>query len=536
MALLILNIKKIVYNCINNYVYGDYMAITENERLSLPIWKRLLLHLITLIILAAQIAIIYFMVLGVIESNKGLNFIYFIVEGVALLQVIYVLYKPMNINYKLTWCVCILIIPLPSMLLYYFNSTSRRLSKRKKKKIHNNIIKMADNTEIEKIDDVTAINLVNVVAKQTYAPVYGNSKFTFFSDCYDKFLDMLEEMKKAEKCIYMEYFILSPGYLMDKVYDVLLDRGYRGVEIKIIYDDVGSKGRLHRRLIKRLAKIPNCKIYNFEPLGMNFNMLVNYRDHRKILVIDNKIAYCGGDNMADEYIHKKERFGYWRDNCGKYEGEIVNSFSVIFSEMWYTSTKERLEIPKVEYKRFENQGYIMAFGDGPLYDNNPSYDLFKSLILSAKNKIYISTPYFIIDDSMIELIALKAKSGVEVNILMPHIPDKKAPFYMGRANYRDILKAGGNIYEMTRGFNHAKNIIIDDKYAFIGTVNMDYRSLFLHYECGALIINSTEILKMSDDYEKEIGNSLKITYEMWKKRSLFQKITSIVLNIFSPLF
>ena len=156
--------------------------------------------------------------------------------------------------------------------------------------------------------------------------------------------------------------------------------------------------------------------------------------------------------------------------------------------------------------------------------------------MSAKKSIYISTPYFIIDDSMIELIALKVRSGVDVKILMPHIPDKKFPFYMGRANYRDILKAGGHIYEMTRGFNHAKNIIIDDKYAFIGTVNMDYRSLFLHYECGALIIHSKEILKMSEDFNSEIESSEDITYEKWKKLPFLQKAVAFILNIFSPLF
>ena len=156
--------------------------------------------------------------------------------------------------------------------------------------------------------------------------------------------------------------------------------------------------------------------------------------------------------------------------------------------------------------------------------------------MSAKHSLYISTPYFIIDNSLIDLIALKVKEGVDVKILMPHIPDKKAPFYMGRANYRAILKAGGTIYEMTRGFNHAKNIIVDGKYAFIGTVNMDYRSLFLHYECGVLIINSKEILKMQEDYIKEIDNGTLYTYEMWKKRPLRQKLIAFFLNIFAPMF
>lgn len=514
------------------------MTMTENERLSLPAWKRIILYLTTLVLFGLQTFVIYLMIRMFIQSNEGINYLFFVVQGVAILQVLYVINKPMSANYKLIWAICILILPLPFLLLYYFNATSRRLSKRKKNIIHNSVMKMPVNTEDYKLKefDILGYNLTNIVSKETFAPVYSNSKFQFFSNCYDKFLDMLDEMKNAKKSIYMEFFILSPGYLMDKLYDVLLDRGSNNVNIRIIYDDVGSKGPLHRKLIKKLALIPNCEIYNFQPLGLNLNMLVNYRDHRKIVVIDGVTAYCGGDNLADEYIHKKERFGYWRDNCGKYQGEIVNSFSVLFQEMWYTSTKKILEVEKVEHKVFENEGYILAYGDGPLYDNNPSYDLFKALIVSAQKSLYISTPYFIVDDAMIDVIALKAKEGVDVKILMPHIPDKKAAFYMGRANYGKIIKAGGKIYEMTRGFNHAKNIIVDGKYAFLGTVNMDYRSLFLHYECGALILHSKEINKMEEDYIKEIGASLLITYEMWKKRPLRQKLIAYFLNMFAPIF
>ena len=513
------------------------MVMTENERLSLPIWKRLILYFVSLLVLAVQGVVVYFTVLVFIESNRSINYAFFVIQAIAVLQVIYIINKPMSSNYKLVWSVCILILPLPFLLLYYFNATSRRLSKRKKEIIHKAVLGMPTNTEIEKLkEDETGYNLAKVVSRDTFAPVYSNSKFTFYNDCYKKFEVMIEEMKNATECIYMEFFILSPGWLMDRIYEVLDDRGHHGVQIRIIYDDIGSKGPLHRKLIRKIASIPNCHICKYEPLGLNVNVLANYRDHRKIVVIDYKTAYCGGDNMADEYIHKKERFGYWRDNCGRYEGEIVSSFVILFSEMWFASTKEPLEIKKHEYEKFENQGYILVYGDGPLYDNNPSYDLFKSLIISAKRYLYISTPYFIIDDAMIDLIALKAKEGVDVKILMPHIPDKKAPFYMGRANYRKILLAGGTILEMTRGFNHAKNIIVDDKYAFIGTVNMDYRSLFLHYECGALIIKSPEILKMREDFDNEAKDSIIYTYEMWKKRPLKQKLIAYFLNLFAPMF
>ena len=326
---------------------------------------------------------------------------------------------------------------------------------------------------------------------------------------------------------------------MDMLYPVLEQKGKEGVKIRILYDDIGSRGRVNRKLIRKLLQIDNCIINNYQPLGLNLNFLVNYRDHRKIYIIDGKIAYCGGDNLADEYVHFKERFGYWRDNCGKFQGKIVKSFLNMFAEMWYTSTKQILDKEFFDVKDdifLDNKGYMIAFGDGPSNNANPAYDLFQSMICSATKYVYISTPYFIIDDVMISTIALKAKSGVDVCILTPKIPDKKSVFYMSRENYRDILKAGGRVYEYTPGFNHAKNIIVDDKKAFIGTINMDYRSLFLHYECGALILDDPEIIKMKQDFEKAILESEEVDYIKWKKRPWYQRLSAFILNLFAPLF
>lgn len=514
--------------------------MTQNERMSLPIWKRILLLVFSLIFFIIQVTIIYMVFdFSINYTAYGIKWVYFLTLGVGLCYVFYILSKPISIHYKMTWCILILIFPLPFCALYTLNSSSRRLSKRKQKKIKEAVshIKVTDSLAKLKEEDPVGANLVQVVQHSTLAPVWENNAFTFFSNCSDKFIDMIEELKKAEHYIFIEFFIIAKGFLMDELYPILEQKGKSGVEIKILYDDIGSKGVMTRSLLKKISKIPNCKIDNYEPLGLNINFLVNYRDHRKILIVDGKVAYCGGDNLADEYIHKKDRFGYWRDNCAKYEGRVVQSFVLMFAEMWYISTKEvlskNLYIP--EYTQQE-QGYIMAFGDGPLNNANPAYDLFQSLISSAKKYVYISTPYFVIDDSMINTIALKAKSGVDVRILMPKIPDKKSVFYMGRANYEAILKAGGKIYEYTPGFNHAKNIIVDDSYAFIGTINMDYRSLFLHYECGALVINNPKILEIKSDFEKAIDVSERIDYDKWKKRPWYQKVVAFILNLLAPMF
>ena len=517
--------------------------MTQNERISLPLWKKLILYFISIIVFFIQLFLIVLVFQFNANYSEGFNavgYINIIVESLAVFYVLCIMRKPISTNYKLTWSILILIFPIPFMVLYTINNRSLALSQKKLSKLLKNIPKRNYNDNILdlKLIDETAYNIVNVVQKETiFSPVYKNTKFKYFKNVYDKHLDMLEELKKAKKYIFMEYFIIAQGELMDEIISILKIKGADGVEIKILYDDIGSYGVMKKELIETLTNIPNLKLCNYEPIGVNFNVLVNYRDHRKITVIDGKIAYCGGDNLADEYIHKKERFGYWRDNCAKYEGMIVETFLLLFSEMWYLTTKEIIDIPKyVSNYEVEDNSYIMAFGDGPNNINNPGYDLFLSLINSARKYIFISTPYFIVDYTLLEMLSLKAKSGVKVILLMPHIPDKKSAFYMGRERYGDILKAGANVYEFTPGFNHAKNIIVDDMYAFIGTMNMDYRSFFLHYECGAFICNSLEIYEMKNDFLDAVKESNEITYEIWKKRKWYQKLFAFLMNIFSPLF
>lgn len=516
--------------------------MTQNERISLPLWKKLILYLISIIVFVIQLTLIilFFILVSGYGDFKAVGYINIIVEILALLYVLWIMHKPISTNYKLTWSILILSIPIPFMVLYTINNRSLAISQKKLTKILDNVPKMnyTDNISDLKLIDETAYNIVNVVQKESvFTPVYKNTRFKYFKNVYDKHLDMLEELKRAKKYIFMEYFIIAEGELMNEMIPILKIKGTEGVEIKILYDDIGSYGVMKKDLIEKLTNIPNLMLCNYEPIGVNFNVLVNYRDHRKITVIDGRIAYCGGDNLADEYIHKKERFGYWRDNCAKYEGKVVETFLLLFCEMWYLTTKEIIDIPNYisNYEVMDNS-YIMAFGDGPSNINNPGYDLFLSLINSAKKYIFISTPYFIVDDTLLEMLALKAKSGISVILLMPHIPDKKSAFYMGRERYGDILRVGAKVYEFTPGFNHAKNIIVDDMYAFIGTMNMDYRSFFLHYECGAFICNSLEIYEMKNDFLDAVEESEEITYELWKKRKWYQKLIAFFLNIFSPLF
>lgn len=510
--------------------------MTQNERRSLPIWKKIFTVVLTLIVFALQISL-FALMFQINFSNQFNILLYLAIEGVGLILVLHIIHKPILTSYKLTWSILILILPLPFSLFYALNSSSRRLPRRKQRKI---------NAELEKynigngvIDELALLDSKAVrYAKVLNYPVYKDTIYTFLSDGRVKFDDLFIELKRAKKFIFIETFILSDGYILSQLLPILEQKGEEGIEIKIIYDDLGSKATLKNKTIKRITNIPNCQITNYNPLGLNINPAFNYRDHRKITIIDGRIAYCGGDNYADEYAHLKNRFGFWRDNCGKYEGEAVSSFTAMFIEMWYMSTKTILKLENY-YKKSEisrNSSFVIPFGDGPSSPTQYSYDVFRALITSADKTLYISTPYLVIDNGILESIVLAAKSGVDVRILMPGIPDKKTAFYLARSHYRDILNAGGKIYEYTKGFNHAKNIIVDNKYAFIGTVNMDYRSMFLHYECGAVVLLDDEIHRMQEDYLKACEESHQITYEEWKKRPWWQRVISYFLYLFAPLF
>lgn len=514
--------------------------MTQNERRSLPIWKRLLTVVLTLFVFAIQISL--FALMFEINFNNQLNIVlYLIIELIGLLLVIHIIHKPILTSYKLTWSILILAMPLPFSLFYLLNSRSRKLPAYKQKKIDKVFEKFnVENGVIEQLErmDPNAAKHAKVIHSCTDFPLYKNTKYTFLNDGKTKFDDFIEEVKKAEKYIFIETFILSEGYILSHLLPILKEKGEAGVEIKIIYDDLGSKATLKAKSIKQITEIPNCQVTNYNPLGLSINPAFNYRDHRKIIVIDGKIAYCGGDNLADEYIHLKQRFGFWRDNCGKYEGEAVYSFVSLFIEMWFMSTRTILKLENyyVRQQISKESSFVMPFGDGPSVTSNVGYDVFRSLITSADKTLYISTPYLVIDNSLLESIVLAARSGVDVRILMPGIPDKKTAFYLARSQYRDILKAGGKIYEFTKGFNHAKNIIVDNKYAFIGTINMDYRSMFLHYECGALILLDDEIHKMQEDFLEACKESKLVKYEEWKKRSKWQRFIAYILYLFSPLF
>ena len=311
--------------------------MTINERRSLPLWKKLIAILISIIAFGFQTLLAILFIVFLISFEGELyktitGIVYLVAKFIGVLYVFYILRKPISLNYKLTWTFLILIAPIPFCIIYTMNSNSKKFS-RKKQRMFNEAFKEVNIEYNEFVpDNYDLMPIINSL-RYNVNKVFSNTKYTFFNDIVDKNNDMINEIKKAKKYILLEYFIIAEGKLMDSLFEALNERANAGVKIYFFYDDVGSKGILVRKLIKKLTKIKNIQISNYQPLGINLKLMFNYRDHRKMCVIDGIISYCGGDNIADEYVHLKERFGYWRDNCGKYEGDASMAFTYLFSQM-----------------------------------------------------------------------------------------------------------------------------------------------------------------------------------------------------------
>lgn len=508
----------------------------RSERSRTSIFKKILFIFISLILLAIQLFLYY---LVFIEASKN-SWIYIFVNILGFICVISIFDRKMSSSYKLIWTICILVFPFVATILYLLYGNERSFPIHKSKKIHkvmDQFIVKDNQLNIIKEFDPVAYKHTLITHYGTGLPVYSNTSTKYYNDIKEKHQDMIEDIKNAKKYIFIEYFIISSGILLNSIIDVLEKKGKEGVEIRICYDDFGSKLGLKNKDLNRIKLIPNLEIVKFAPLGLTINISANYRDHRKTVIIDGKIAYVGGDNLADEYANYKTRFGYWRDNAIRIEGEAVNNCLFSFAESWYLSTKKILDINeyKVIHKVEDSNNIVMPFGDGPTDRRNPAYDLYTSIADNAQNYLYISTPYLIIDPEFINHICNACRSGVDVKVLIPGIPDKKTVYYLTQSHFGEILRAGGKIYKYSPGFNHAKNYICDDKYAVIGSINVDYRSLYLHFENGIYLSHDEEIIKMKEDFLNAISQSEEIDYNKWKNRPLLLKITQFILKLFSPL-
>ena len=367
--------------------------------------------------------------------------------------------------------------------------------------------------------------------------MYDNSKTEYFAPGEKFFPVFMEELKKAKEFIFLEFFIIDADDRMWKdVREVLKRKAAEGVEVRVMYDDLGCLGTVPNDYKNTLAQMGiKCTVFNpFKPL---WSSVQNNRDHRKITIIDGKIAFTGGVNLADEYINKKRRFGYWLDCAASVKGEAVNSFTVMFLELWSAANfKEEDFAPylRTTPKNTYADGYILPYSDSPTDDENVCEHVYMQILNNAKRYVYIETPYFIIDDSMLSAFILAAKSGVDIRIITPAIPDKKLVHMTTRSYYDVLIAAGVRIYEYTPGFIHSKLVVSDDDTAAVGTANFDFRSLYLHYECGELVFNSSAVDVIKKNFLDTLSQCREITKED-TERNIFVRFGQSVLRIIAPL-
>ena len=495
------------------------------------------------LLIALQFAVI---LVASIQFRRFFIVYYFVSFILSLTFTLKVLNTNQNIAYKLAWIVVILIFPIFGVAVYTIfcgNMISER--QRKKMEMISTLTKPAldDNqdvsAELKKISSIAAKQTA-YIKNATLCPPYKNSDTTYFPSGEELFESMISEIEKAEKYIFLEYFIIGYGEMWVKIYDILKRKASEGVDVRVIYDDIGCITKLERDFAVKLeADGIKCKVFHrFIPV---LSARQNNRDHRKICAIDGICAFTGGINLADEYINVIERFGYWKDNAVMVKGSAAWSFTVMFLSMWdYLCGKEQKDRGNYDIYRpsasaiesFCGSGFVQPYTDNPLDGEPVGENVYIGMIEGARDYVWITTPYLIIDEQMEQTLCRAVRSGVDVRIVTPAIPDKKIVFETTKSFYPNLIEKGVKIYEYTPGFIHAKTFICDDKYATVGSVNLDYRSLYLHFECGLWMYKTDSIADIKKDMENIFAESKHITES---KNSVTRQVFRGVLELLAPL-
>ena len=478
----------------------------------------------------------YLLIIGFLSNYATL--LTAIVSVLAFLFTIYIISKRDEGSYKILWLMIMLLFPLLGAVLYMFmgNKNTGRALGRKLAKTRDEMPIKQDDKSLSKLfqEDKRAAQTFDYMRKITgFQPVHNGSA-TYYPLGEDMFADMRVELEKAEKFIFIEYFIIMEGTFWDTLTEILARKAAAGVDVRVMYDDLGSIATYSAKNVKKLID-KGIKCIPFNPLIFIKGQL-NNRDHRKIMVIDGKTAFSGGVNISDEYINVTHPHGHWKDIGFKITGEGVYGYTYMFMEFWNAFSPDKIPLTCLETggSSADNDGYIFSYYDSPMNDEPASNTLYCELLSQAERYVWFYTPYLMLGDTLMDAFVRAARRGVDVRIIMPGIPDKKLIYRLSRSYYRPLLTAGVKIYEYTPGFVHAKACICDDKIAAVGTVNLDYRSLFLHFECNSVFYGSKLIDSVHTDYQNTLAQCQERTLDNMKE-GLWQWIFDGILRIFAPL-
>ena len=451
---------------------------------------------------------------------------------------LWIVNSDMNAEYKIAWLMPVLFLP-PIGALLYLNLRRRPRPRRRLKQLAEKFagmeclyVKKDGHVGTEYADDGFAARCAEYVAQATGLPPTDCDEFEYFPSGESYCERLLEELEKAEKYIFLEYFILRPGKFWNSVLDILKRKAGEGVDVRVIYDDIGSMLKVPDNYAAELEK-QGVKCMCFNPFRPVLDLAQNNRTHRKIALIDGVTAFTGGINLSDEYINETHPFGHWKDTGIMVRGRAAQNFAAMFLQLWF------LRAPDEDYTRYLSTGpkgdcSCLAFCDSPLDRQNVCEDLYLKIIYHAKKYVYINTPYLILDGEMKRALITAAHSGVDVRITVPDIPDKKYVFAVTKAFYSELIKEGIHIYRYKPGFIHAKSIVSDDKYCIIGSTNMDFRSFYLHFECNMMFFDERVSAKLTADYLDTCKQCDEVKKEHFKE-SIFRLIYRAVLRVFAPL-
>ncbi len=493
---------------------------------------------LVMLILLANIALLVTLVLYFREYMPHY------VSAAAILSVmltLVLLSSRSNAAVKVTWLVIFMVLPVFGALLYLYTQSDighRTLRERVQQVMGKDRGKPQDTAVLRALEQqsVGAAALARYLQRCGF-DVYDDSAVTYLSSGEAKFAAMLQQLEQAERFIFLEYFIVEAGEMWDSVLEVLQRKASQGVEVRVMYDGTCEVTRLPRGYDKRLAKV-GIKAKAFAPLMPLLSTHYNYRDHRKILVIDGRVAFTGGVNLADEYINRVDLFGHWKDTAVMVHGEAVRSFTRLFLQMWSLDGKAEdfdryLQVPTVPPA--DAAGFVIPYGDCPLDADMVGERVYMDILNRTQKYVHIMTPYLILDGEMETALKFAAERGAEVALILPGIPDKKIPYALAKTHYAALMDSGVKIYEYVPGFVHAKSFVSDDCEAVVGTINLDYRSLYHHFECAAYLYGTPAVADMEEDFQNTLKKCRLVTRQTLKKEKLRRRLTGFLLKALAPL-
>lgn len=514
-------------------------------RLAKPV-KKGLLHLVFSRFLLIFLLMVAQVLLAVVMFDWARGYLPHLQAGLSLFTVVMVIYlfnSEMDDAAKLTWMFLIALLPIPGALFLAFtqlNLGHRAVKSRVETLIGETKDAIPQDPQVLKglgkgtsgLDDLS-----RYLGRSGCFPVYHDTAADYFPSGETKFEAMLEELEKAERYIFLEYFIIEEGYMWGRVLEILSEKAAQGVDVRVMYDGMCELFNLPGNYIKLLEKL-GIRAKEFAPIRPVVSSHYNYRDHRKILVIDGKVGFIGSVNLADEYINRIERFGHWKDAAVRLRGNAVRSLTLMFLQMWNIDEKEPEFLPYImddAGKPETKGGYIMPYADCPLDQEKAGETVYMDMLYRAIDYVHIMTPYLILDGELETALRYAAERGVDVKLILPGIPDKKMAYALAKSHYRALTASGVKIYEYTPGFIHSKVCVSDDKRAVVGTINLDYRSLYHHFECAVYLYKDPCIADAERDFQETLAECRPVTPETIKNEKLYYKIMGPVLKFIAPL-